>query len=100
MTGVDAGGENVKIAESHADLDIRPRTESGAPGSLCYLHKTAGLNERMWEVIAEELVADQHPQFDVVCALEIIEHVINVPLFLKSCAAMVKVFYFSVPWSF
>ena len=38
---------------------------------------------------AEALVEDKH-KFDVVIALEIVEHVANVPLFIESCCKLLK----------
>lgn len=69
VTGVDAAERNIKIASLHAEkvgLDIN------------YQAKTA-----------EQLVAEGQ-QFDVVLNMEVVEHVDNVPLYLKSCAALVK----------
>lgn len=69
VTGVDAAERNIRIAGTHAEkvgLDIN------------YHAKTA-----------EQLVAEGQ-QFDVVLNMEVVEHVDNVPLYLKSCAALVK----------
>lgn len=69
VTGVDGGEKNVKTAMAHAqamqlEIDYRATT-------------------------AEEIAA-KGEQFDVVLALEIVEHVADVELFLKSVAALVK----------
>lgn len=69
VTGVDAGSENIKAAKAHAD-------QSGL--DITYLNTTS-----------EDLAA-KGMQFDVVTALEIVEHVADVPLFLKSCCDLVK----------
>lgn len=73
VLGVDASEVNVNVARTHAE-------KSGAlvSGKLEYRATTA-----------EELAATG-AQFDVVCALEIVEHVEDVALFIQSCAALVK----------
>jgi 2-polyprenyl-6-hydroxyphenyl methylase/3-demethylubiquinone-9 3-methyltransferase len=69
VTGADASERNISIASIHAeqsDLDIT------------YLATTS-----------EEL-AEKGKQFDVVLNMEVVEHVADVPLYLKSCADLVK----------
>jgi 2-polyprenyl-6-hydroxyphenyl methylase/3-demethylubiquinone-9 3-methyltransferase len=69
VTAIDASEKNIAVAKIHAqksDLKIDYQTGS-----------------------AEELAANQK-KYDVVLALEIIEHVDNVENFVKSCAALVK----------
>lgn len=69
VTGIDAAARNVATASLHAasqDLAIEYR-----------------------ETTAEAL-ADTGAQFDIVLALEIVEHVADVDLFLQSCARLVK----------
>jgi len=69
VTGVDAAARNIRVAALHAEkqgLDID------------YRQGTA------------EALAEAGTQFDIVLALEIVEHVADVPLFLKSCGRMVK----------
>lgn len=75
VTGIDASEKNIAVAKLHA--------------------KKSGLDIDYRCMTAEELVANnQQPttsnQFDVVLALEIVEHVADVPLFIKSCADLVK----------
>ncbi len=69
VTGVDASEKNIKTAMLHAqqmslEIDYRATT-------------------------AEQLVSEQQ-QFDIVLALEIIEHVADADAFIASCAALVK----------
>lgn len=69
VTGVDAGTENIKVAKAHAeqsglDIDYRATT-------------------------VEDL-ADTGARYDVVTALEIVEHVADIDLFIGSCAKIVK----------
>lgn len=69
VTGADASPENITVAARHAAL--------------------SGLDIRYLAATAEELAAEGR-QFDVITALEILEHVADVELFLASCAALVK----------
>eukprot|EP00455_Lapot_gusevi_P001728 TRINITY_DN10666_c0_g1_i1.p1 TRINITY_DN10666_c0_g1~~TRINITY_DN10666_c0_g1_i1.p1 ORF type:complete len:235 (+),score=47.49 TRINITY_DN10666_c0_g1_i1:177-881(+) len=73
VTGVDAAAENIRIASLHQQLD--PKL---LDGRLTYAASTV------------EDLAQQNQQFDVVVALEIIEHVQNPSLFLQSCASVLK----------
>lgn len=69
ITGADASEKNIAIAKAHAiegDLKIN------------YLSTTS-----------EELAA-KGKQFDVVLNMEVIEHVSDVPLYLASCAKLLK----------
>ncbi|KAJ4730327.1 Ubiquinone biosynthesis O-methyltransferase, mitochondrial [Melia azedarach] len=69
VTGIDAVEKNIKIARLHADLD--PETSN-----IEYCCTTA-----------EKLVEEQR-NFDVVIALEVIEHVADPAEFCKSLAAL------------
>src|SRR5690606_14854111 len=64
-----ASGINIKIASLHA--------------------KNMGLEINYLHTSAEEL-ATEGAQYDVVLALEIIEHVVNIDNFVASCAKLVK----------
>ncbi|CAO3629271.1 unnamed protein product [Cunninghamella echinulata] len=75
VIGADASYNNIQMAKLHARKD--PQLWRG-PGKIEYRHTTA-----------EDLLAAQE-QFDVVLAMEIIEHV-NQPLaFLQTCAQLTK----------
>lgn len=69
VTGIDASPQAVEVATAHADL-------MGLP--ITYACSTA-----------EDLAA-QNQAFDAVLALEIVEHVADVPAFLATCAKLVK----------
>lgn len=69
VTGIDAGEKNIAVAQAHA-------RESGL--AIDYRCATA-----------EELAA-QGAQYDVVLALEIVEHVADVDAFIAACMALVK----------
>lgn len=77
VTGIDASDKNINIAKLHAkkeELDIN------------YLAVTA---EEL--LTRSKAIPKTTPkQFDVVLALEIIEHVADVPAFVESCAKLVK----------
>ncbi|KAI8820752.1 S-adenosyl-L-methionine-dependent methyltransferase [Fimicolochytrium jonesii] len=72
VIGADAGFENIAIAKLHAQQDPMLRDNP------TYLHTTA-----------EQLVADNEI-FDIVCALEIIEHVTNPRQFTHLCSSLTK----------
>ena len=69
VTGLDAGAENIRIAKDHArqqDLDIN------------YVCSTA------------EQLAARGKKYDVVTALEIIEHVDHPDVFIEACCKLLK----------
>lgn len=72
--GVDASGANISIAKLHAAQD----PQLVQPESLSYLHTPA-----------EALLASPK-RYDVVCSMEVLEHVDNPPAFLDTCAQLVK----------
>jgi 2-polyprenyl-6-hydroxyphenyl methylase/3-demethylubiquinone-9 3-methyltransferase len=67
--GIDPSQTNVEIAKAHA-------AETGLPVS--YRHGTA------------ESLADEGARFDIVLAMEVVEHVTNLQLFIDAAGAMVK----------
>ena len=69
MVGVDPAAENIEVARVHAE-------EQGV--TVDYRAGTA-----------EEL-AEAGERFDVVLAMEVVEHVADIELFVSTCAAMVK----------
>lgn len=69
MVGIDAGEKNIRIAQHHAEQ--------------------SGLAIDYRAVTAEALDASGE-RFDVVLNMEVVEHVDNVPLYMKSCASLVK----------
>ncbi|KIJ65583.1 hypothetical protein HYDPIDRAFT_88113 [Hydnomerulius pinastri MD-312] len=79
--GIDASESNIGIASLHANRDPQLSSRgSGTPsnGSLEYRNTSA-----------EELVKESK-QYDVVCSMEVIEHVDNPAGFLSTCAELVK----------
>jgi 2-polyprenyl-6-hydroxyphenyl methylase/3-demethylubiquinone-9 3-methyltransferase len=68
VTGIDLVPANLEIARAHA--------------------KAAGLEVSYREIAAEQLAAEG-ASFDLVCAMEVVEHVADVPGFLSTCATLV-----------
>jgi len=69
VTGIDAAERNIAIATLHAEksgLDID------------------------YQATTSEALAAQGKTFDMVLNMEVVEHVDNVPLYMKSCADLVK----------
>ena len=69
VVGADASETNIKVASLHAEQ--------------------SGLNIDYRAQTAESLV-EEGEQFDIVLNMEVVEHVADVPLFMKSCAQLVK----------
>ncbi|KAH9057426.1 3-demethylubiquinone-9 3-methyltransferase [Lactarius vividus] len=69
---VDASAENIRIASRHAAADPR------LADALSFRHSAV-----------EELVREPR-RFDVVCSMEVVEHVDNPAAFVRSCAELVK----------
>jgi 2-polyprenyl-6-hydroxyphenyl methylase/3-demethylubiquinone-9 3-methyltransferase len=69
VMGVDAASKNVRVAARHA---------AGQALAIEYRQDTA------------EALAESGARFDIVLALEIVEHVADIGLFLKSCGQLVK----------
>ncbi|MEM9837596.1 MAG: bifunctional 2-polyprenyl-6-hydroxyphenol methylase/3-demethylubiquinol 3-O-methyltransferase UbiG [Pseudomonadota bacterium] len=70
VVGIDAAAGNVKTATVHAEQ--------------------SGLTIDYRNTSAEDLLASGEPQFDAVLTLEIVEHVADVELFLKTASELVK----------
>lgn len=92
VTGLDASGEGIAVAREHArehgllttlDNNHDPTQESAAevdrPGSLAYRHATV-----------EEHARSHAGSYDLIFAMEILEHVNNPARFLRTCASMLK----------
>ncbi|MCT4635473.1 MAG: bifunctional 2-polyprenyl-6-hydroxyphenol methylase/3-demethylubiquinol 3-O-methyltransferase UbiG [Rickettsiales bacterium] len=69
ITGIDASSVNINIARSHANK--------------------CNLNINYQQILAEDL-AKTKQKFQLILALEIIEHVENIELFIKSCATLLE----------
>jgi 2-polyprenyl-6-hydroxyphenyl methylase / 3-demethylubiquinone-9 3-methyltransferase len=68
VTGIDAGAKNIAVAKLHAE-------RSGLP--IEYRETTS------------EALAAEGKTYDIVLNMEVVEHVDNVPLYMKSCADLV-----------
>ena len=69
MTGIDPAEKNIQVASLHASqmgLDIAYRA------------------------VTAEILAAEGRQFDIVLSMEVIEHVDNVPLYVATCARLVR----------
>ncbi|HYD68656.1 bifunctional 2-polyprenyl-6-hydroxyphenol methylase/3-demethylubiquinol 3-O-methyltransferase UbiG [Azospirillum sp.] len=69
VLGIDAAERNIKTARVHAE-------ETGTPVA--------------YRVTTAETLASESRRFDVVLSMEVIEHVADVDLFLKSCTDLLK----------
>lgn len=83
---IDASDANIRIATAHAQKDpmLRQRlnihsSSSNPSGSLQYRHTTTSS------------LIEEGKTFDVVCALEVVEHVSEPSQFLKECSELVRV---------
>jgi 2-polyprenyl-6-hydroxyphenyl methylase/3-demethylubiquinone-9 3-methyltransferase len=88
VTGIDASEKNISVAKLHAGqsglaIDYRCTTAEQLRDSGLGIGDS-GLSS------PESRKPKAESRFDIVLALEIIEHVDNVPLFVESCAALVK----------
>ncbi|KAL0575965.1 Hexaprenyldihydroxybenzoate methyltransferase, mitochondrial [Marasmius crinis-equi] len=70
--GVDASESNIAIADHHSSQDSRLRE------NLTYRHTSA------------EALLSQPKRYDVVCSMEVLEHVDNPTMFLETCAKLLK----------
>lgn len=68
VTGIDAAERNIRIATLHA-------AQSGVAVT--------------YEATTSEALAAQGQKYDMVLNMEVVEHVDNVPLYMKSCADLV-----------
>lgn len=85
--GIDASEANIEVARQHASND--PRLAPHSPDSnLVYQHTTG-----------EDLL-NQPKRFDVVCSMEVLEHVDNPMMFLSICAELLKVRFLDLCLSF
>ena len=69
VTGVDPSHRNIGIARAHAEK--------------------SGLKITYLQCAAEDMV-DREERFDIVLAMEVVEHVANVDAFIASCAQLVR----------
>ncbi|EJF64127.1 ubiquinone biosynthesis O-methyltransferase [Dichomitus squalens LYAD-421 SS1] len=78
--GIDASASNIAIASLHASADPGLTSTRKGNHTLTYEHTSV-----------EDLLAQRGPKsFDVVCSMEVIEHVDNPAAFLTNCATLVK----------
>jgi 2-polyprenyl-6-hydroxyphenyl methylase / 3-demethylubiquinone-9 3-methyltransferase len=92
VTGIDASEKNIKVASLHAEqmglsIDYRATTPERLAGVA-----SQGSEANRGGATAEPERGKRSPtqQYDIVLALEIIEHVEDVPLFMQSVCSLVK----------
>ncbi|XP_047357653.1 uncharacterized protein LOC124952192 isoform X3 [Vespa velutina] len=73
VTGIDNSLELINVAKEHASLDCN------LSGRLNYIQTTI-----------EEFEKENKEKYDAVVASEILEHVFNQQLFIKSCSSIIK----------
>ncbi|XP_035743397.1 ubiquinone biosynthesis O-methyltransferase, mitochondrial-like [Vespa mandarinia] len=73
VTGIDNSLELINVAKEHASLDCN------LSGKLNYIQSTI-----------EEFEKENKEKYDAVVASEILEHVFNQQLFIKSCSSIIK----------
>lgn len=69
VTGIDGSDSTIEVAKAHAALN--------------------GLDIRYLKITAEDIL-QENKMYDVVLALEIVEHVADVSLFVQSCVKLLK----------
>ena len=92
--GIDASESNIAIASLHASADPAVNVSSAALPTPSSSHiDVKGKGKLTYEnTSVENLLARRGPaSFDVVCFMEVLEHVDNPRAFLDSCAQLVKV---------
>ena len=77
--GIDASEPNIIIASVHSSADPKLSTTPSNQGSLTYLHSSV------------ETLLPLPKRYDVVCSMEVLEHVDNPAAFLSTCAELLKV---------
>ena len=70
VTGIDAAGPSLEVARIHA--------------------KDYGKDIAYLEITAEELLATSDKKYDVVCCLEVLEHVPDPKALVKACISLLK----------
>ena len=80
--GIDAAIENIKVAQLHAEQQQQQQRNALSNSRLVYECSTV---EDLATIPANKNA------YDVLCAMEIVEHVNNVDNFVRNCAQLVKV---------
>jgi 2-polyprenyl-6-hydroxyphenyl methylase/3-demethylubiquinone-9 3-methyltransferase len=86
VTGIDASKKNIGVASLHAEkMGLAIDYRCASPEKL-----VASCELQVARDPATRNMQHATPSYNIVLALEIVEHVADVPAFLKACAALVK----------
>ncbi|EFA84570.1 3,4-dihydroxy-5-hexaprenylbenzoate methyltransferase [Heterostelium album PN500] len=78
VVGLDAAGNNISMAIAHAKQD-KTLSDNIDRNTLQYIESTV-----------EQHAIDHHSSYDIVTTMEVVEHVENVPEFIKQCTSLIK----------
>ena len=70
VTGIDASKKNIKVADLHAKNNLKIRYLNKSPENF-----------------------EEYEKFDVILNLEIVEHVEDLKLYIRSCNQLLKKWY-------
>jgi len=87
---VGCGGGLISEPFSHMGAEVTAIDASEKNIAVAKIHAEKSQLKIDYRVTTSEEIAEEGKKFDVVFALEIIEHVANVEKFIQSCAALTK----------
>lgn len=91
LVDVGCGGGILAEAMAQRGADVTGIDMGEAPLSVAKLHKLeSGVEVDYFQSTAEDLAANEPEAFDIVCCLEMLEHVPDPGAVIKACADMAK----------
>ncbi|MEH6585968.1 MAG: bifunctional 2-polyprenyl-6-hydroxyphenol methylase/3-demethylubiquinol 3-O-methyltransferase UbiG [Halioglobus sp.] len=91
LVDVGCGGGILAEAMAQRGADVTGIDMGEAPLSVAKLHQLeSGVEVNYFQSTAEDLAANQPESFDIVCCLEMLEHVPDPGAVIKACADMAK----------
>lgn len=91
LVDVGCGGGILAEAMAQRGADVTGIDMGEAPLSVAKLHQLeSGVAVNYFQSTAEDLAANQPESFDIVCCLEMLEHVPDPGAVIKACADMAK----------